>query len=172
VNERRKPDRSGKAARSVAGAACECRWSTCRWKALRAGKAALVDARAVEAVLALRSRSARPGGREERQGASEVWSSASTAAENAAPKRPPWNGAGVLLHETTRRRRVTEQAEACETASTVSRPGVGLPKGGPALRSRRCSGFPNQIPGGAAWRWSSRRKLRARELSDRRVRVS
>jgi hypothetical protein len=54
ANERRKPDRSGKAARSVAGAACECRRSTCRWKALRAGKAALVDARVVEAVLALR----------------------------------------------------------------------------------------------------------------------
>jgi hypothetical protein len=55
ANERRKPDRSGKAARSVAGAACECRWSTCRWKALRAGKIALVDAGAVEAVLALRA---------------------------------------------------------------------------------------------------------------------
>jgi hypothetical protein len=31
ANERRKPDRGGKVARSVAGAACECGRSTCRY---------------------------------------------------------------------------------------------------------------------------------------------
>lgn len=32
ANERRKPDRGGKVARSVAGAACECGRSTCRYR--------------------------------------------------------------------------------------------------------------------------------------------
>lgn len=56
--------------------------STCRWKAPRIGEAALVDARAVEAVLALRGSSA-TGGSGARQGASEAGSPALAAAEKA-----------------------------------------------------------------------------------------
>jgi hypothetical protein len=58
--------------------------STCRWKAPRIGEAARVDARAVEAVLVLRDRSAM-GDRGARQGASEAGSPALGAADNAPP---------------------------------------------------------------------------------------
>jgi len=58
--------------------------STCRWKAPRIGEAVLVDARAVEAVLALRRRSAM-GLCGARQGASEAGSPALGEAENATP---------------------------------------------------------------------------------------
>jgi hypothetical protein len=57
---------------------------TCRWKAPRIGEAVLVDARAVEAVLALRRRSAM-GACGARQGASEAGSPALGVAENATP---------------------------------------------------------------------------------------
>jgi hypothetical protein len=60
------------------------RGGTCRWKAPRIGEAVLVDARAVEAILALRRRSAM-GECGARQGASEAGSPALGAAENATP---------------------------------------------------------------------------------------
>jgi hypothetical protein len=60
--------------------------STCRWKAPRIGEAALVDARGVDAVLALRGRSA-VGFCGARQGASEAGSPALDAADNAATGR-------------------------------------------------------------------------------------
>jgi len=58
--------------------------STCRWKAPRIREAARVDARAVEAVLALRESSAM-GSSGARQGASEAGSPALGAADNATP---------------------------------------------------------------------------------------
>lgn len=76
AKERRKPARGGKAVRTVAGSPRESvKGSTCRWKAPRIGEAALVDARAVEAVLALRTRPAM-GLCGARQGASEAGSPA------------------------------------------------------------------------------------------------
>jgi len=77
---------ASEAAGTVAGSLRASGAGICRWKALRIGKAALVDARVVEAVLAVRGRLA-TGKRGARHGASEVGSPTLRAAENAARGR-------------------------------------------------------------------------------------
>jgi len=79
VNERRKPDRGGKAARSVAGShpingdrASGPHESTCRGKALRSGEFAPFDEGTTEAGLAPRMLPVLPDGFGVRQGASEA----------------------------------------------------------------------------------------------------
>jgi len=73
AKKRRKPARGGEVVGTVAGSLPRKRQigGTCRWKAPRIREAARVDARAVEAVLVLRDRSAM-GDRGARQGASEA----------------------------------------------------------------------------------------------------
>jgi len=73
---------AGEAAGTVASSLRASGVGICRWKALRIGEAALVDARVVEAVLALSGRPA-TGKRGARHGASEVGSPTLRAAENA-----------------------------------------------------------------------------------------
>lgn len=158
----RKPDRGGKAAGSVAGAACEGGPRTCRGKALRAGEAVGVDAPAGEAVLAPRGILVfYQGYGGARQGASEVEIAALRSVDNAGWARlPQIRGAPVSLH---RERECAILDRSWATPSSVSSPGVGLPKGGPTQRSH---GLSSETLKGAVWRRSSRREPRARESSD------
>jgi hypothetical protein len=85
--------------------------STCRWKAPRVGEAARVDAGAVEAIMALCG-SLATGGSGARQEASEAGSSASVAADNAAPgKRRSRAVARHLVKNDEGRRRLCPKLE-------------------------------------------------------------
>jgi hypothetical protein len=96
-----------------------------------AGKAAPVDAGRWKRLLVLRRSPAISWGkRGGRQRASEVWSSASGAADNAGPRWPLPSGRPVSSTKMCWRK-VIEQAEAGAAPSSVVLPGAGLPKGGP-----------------------------------------
>lgn len=121
----------------MAGTARESERGTCRWKVLRAGQAAVVDATAVEAALAPRriARLVQAFARRDRE-RQRPESPASRAEDNTASRRPR---AGPCLSLSIQRESTREQAEAGRTASTVCSPKVGLPRGGPAPRSGRSS---------------------------------
>jgi hypothetical protein len=152
VNARRKPEHGGKAVRSVAGAACECGRSTCRGKALRAGKAVSVDAGAVEAVLAPRCCSVSAGRARGATGSVRglviSFERGRKSGVEAAPKKK--RGPVSFFTKKGARRIVSERAEAGGTPSSVTPLGAGLPKGGPTPCSRRHSGLnpPDELRGG------------------------
>jgi hypothetical protein len=103
--------------------------STCRWKAPRIGKTARVDARAVEAILALGGRPS-TGGHGARQGASEAESPVLRAAENAAAGKR--RSRAVLVSSSINEwRNAGHSSEAGEAPSSAALPGAGLPQGGP-----------------------------------------
>jgi len=137
--------------------------STCRWKAPRIGEAARVDARAVEAVLVLRDRSAM-GDRGARQGASEAGCPALGAADNASRGKLCLR-AELFSSFINLRRDAGGSSEAGEAPSSADPPGVGLPQGGLTPRS----GWHGANALGSSRRRISQRKLQTRESVDMRV---
>jgi len=143
VNERRKPDRGGKVARSVAGAACECGRSTCRYRR-RSGPgrpSLLTQGRWKRSWLLASSRLVREGAGRDRE------RQRSGHQRRSRPKKPDRgglikiNGARLLINPQGLTRKVIEQAEAGGTSSNVTPLEAGLPQGGAAPRSRRHSGL-------------------------------
>lgn len=149
---------ASEAAGTVAGSLRASGAGICRWKALRIGEAALVDARAVKAVLALCGRLA-TGKRGARHGASEVGSPTLRAAENAARGRLCLRAELVSF---SKRRDVGRLGRSWRAPSSAAPPGVGLPQGGLAPQS----GWHWAHAWCASRRRSSRRELRAQESSE------
>jgi hypothetical protein len=106
----------------------------CRWKALRIGEAALVDARVVEAVLAF-GVSLQKG-----RALGATWSvrgrvtDPARGRERRAREALPARGARLLFHYE--RRDVGRPVRSWSASSNAASPEVGSSKGGPAPRSR------------------------------------
>jgi len=147
------------AAGTVAGSLRASGGSICRWKALRIGEAALVDARACgSGPGALRA----PGNRQTR---GATWSVRGRVADPTRGRKRrtrealPARGARLFL---STRRDVGRLVRSWRAPSSVAPPGVGLLQGGPASQS--------------GWHWahawcafrrrSSQRELRAQESSE------
>jgi len=147
------------AAGTVAGSLRASGGSICRWKALRIGEAALVDARACgSGPDALRA----PGNRQTR---GATWSVRGRVADPARGRKRrarealPARGARLFL---SKRRDVGRLGRSWRAPSSAAPPWVGLPQGGPAPQS----GWHWAHPWCSSRRRSSRRELRARESSE------
>jgi hypothetical protein len=152
---------ASKAEGTVKAGPCE-REGICRWKALRIGEAALVDARVVEAVLALGASLQKRGATGVKRSVRGRVADPPRGRKRRARKALPARGARLFLIKlVTRRRDVGRPVRSWSASSNAASPGVGSAKGGPAPQSgwhwakARCS----------SRRRSSRREPRAQESS-------